>query len=206
MMRFDPVHDIQEAYRQLVQLHAFPGSITNFGSLAAVILPTPDFNPVMMLFGLMLVDGEVQFYLSSEDSERDGRSISERTFSRQSDPSAAEFLFITKEAPDSPAIISAATIGTLIDPQLGATVVLEVDRIGDKAPAQERVNGDAHILELSGPGIQATKRIIGSWKQDWLTVRNRKVAEYPLGIDMILIDSLGMATALPRTTGVREIG
>ena len=92
-----------------------------------------------------------------------------------------------------------ARVGTLTDPHLGATVVLEVEEL-EADPPEGRP-----ALTLRGPGIEVSRRLSGVWRPDWPTTRNVKTAEFPLGIDLFLVDRRGSTSALPRTTQM-ELG
>jgi alpha-D-ribose 1-methylphosphonate 5-triphosphate synthase subunit PhnH len=90
------------------------------------------------------------------------------------------------------------TLGTLESPELGATLVLTVDALGD-APSP----GDAAVvLQLQGPGVPGVRALsVTGLHLDWLARRAAWVGAYPMGVDIVLAapDAL---VALPRTTRV----
>jgi alpha-D-ribose 1-methylphosphonate 5-triphosphate synthase subunit PhnH len=90
--------------------------------------------------------------------------------------------------------IASARAGTLVDPHLGATVVMEV-------PFLE----EGGTLLLSGPGIESAARLAVGPDRCWVEARAAKNAEFPLGVDLILVDSRFALAALPRTTVIREV-
>lgn len=196
MAAFDPVHDVQRGYRRLIRAMSYPGTVEDVSDESGRIAPTPPFNPTAMLLAFMLLDGEVSFWCDSPNREADTRHLSELTYARATEAADAHYLFVLGGDPRG--AIEAASEGTLIDPHLGATVILEVGECVQ--------SGRVYGLELSGPGIDGNRRIAVTGSESWIEVRNTKTAEYPLGIEMILIDRTGRLMALPRSTRVRVLG
>ena len=83
--------------------------------------------------------------------------------------------------------------GTLEDPHLGATLLVECDSLQE---------GDELILR--GPGIPHAHTIASPLNSDWVEVRALVNEEFPLGFDMLLIDADANCMALPRTTQVER--
>jgi alpha-D-ribose 1-methylphosphonate 5-triphosphate synthase subunit PhnH len=82
--------------------------------------------------------------------------------------------------------------GSLESPEKGATLLVEVDALGD-GPL---------VVELSGPGIPQKHHLqITGLHTDWLIRRAQWNTSFPLGIDMLLMDAAQVA-AIPRTTRV----
>lgn len=192
-MPFDTVHDIQQGYRRIVFANSFPGRVVSLSDLAERIEPHPPFNPLVLLLALTLLDGETTFAVCSQQSGRDERIIGQRTFAKVRPVDQAAFLFsIGPEAYD-PELVRNARIGTLVDPHLGATLIIEVDSLGVSAGSG---------VQIHGPGIDGhAVAYLGSnpW---WLPLRNERVGEFPLGIDLYLIDPTGGFVALPRSTRI----
>jgi alpha-D-ribose 1-methylphosphonate 5-triphosphate synthase subunit PhnH len=79
--------------------------------------------------------------------------------------------------------------GTLEEPWRGATLILEVSRLSE---------GGEVLLE--GPGIASRSALgVEGLETGWLSLRAERCAEYPLGLDLILVDRDGRLAALPRT-------
>ena len=57
---------------------------------------------------------------------------------------------------------------------------------------------------LTGPGIKKENYMQVKIKGDWLGEREKKNIEYPLGIDMILLDEESNVMCLPRTTQIKK--
>ncbi len=199
-MQLDFVHDLQQTYRAMVRTMAFPGTTVDLSPTATRIEPVPPVNAVLMLLSMVLVDSEVSFTIDSANSGSDGRIISEVTGGRMRPPAEAAFLFVTNDAVNPIETIRAASVGTLVDPHLGATILCEVDYLTD--PSGGGTTFDRDSITLSGPGIESTRRLVGTWPAEWIAERNRKNVEYPLGVDLFLVDRRGHMAALPRTTQV----
>jgi alpha-D-ribose 1-methylphosphonate 5-triphosphate synthase subunit PhnH len=83
-------------------------------------------------------------------------------------------------------------LGSLSCPELSATIIIKVDSLSE---------GEMNLL-LSGPGVDGIARCaIAGLDADWLSRRERWVAAFPLGVDLLLVDETAVL-ALPRTTKV----
>lgn len=70
------------------------------------------------------------------------------------------------------------------------------DRTGDPASAL--------VLRLTGPGIADTAQLrITGLDREFFTVRDRLVADFPAGIDVLFVTDDGRVAGLPRTTAIR---
>lgn len=86
-------------------------------------------------------------------------------------------------------------LGSLESPEFGATLLIEIDAVGDGPVA----------LELGGPGIEGHRRLrLAGLHADWLVRRADWNTGFPLGVDMLLADATRVV-ALPRTTRVTHI-
>jgi alpha-D-ribose 1-methylphosphonate 5-triphosphate synthase subunit PhnH len=107
-------------------------------------------------------------------------------------PSAAqdEAHYLLASAARAPDADLQPRLGTLSNPELGATIVLDGASVGQGALK----------VALRGPGIPGERRLaLNGFHRDWLTRRAQWVAHFPLGVDLILTDSTRIA-CLPRTT------
>jgi alpha-D-ribose 1-methylphosphonate 5-triphosphate synthase subunit PhnH len=83
-------------------------------------------------------------------------------------------------------------LGTLQSPELGATLLIEVEAVGQ----------GSLCVELAGPGIDGTRELrVSGLHPDWLEYRRGWNAAFPLGVDLLLMDRARLV-ALPRTTMV----
>jgi alpha-D-ribose 1-methylphosphonate 5-triphosphate synthase subunit PhnH len=191
-MRLDPVLDLQIAFRKILEAMASPGSIVDLGREAGLLDLDIPFNKGILLVALALVDGETSFCVASAEPEAQGRTISQLTYAKAAGLGESDFVFAVGEGYAAEAIASAKA-GTLVDPHLGATLVVEVSSLDEGGS-----------LLLSGPGIQSTARLGIGLEPGWIAARSSKNIEYPLGVDLLFVDGLSRLAALPRTTIVRE--
>ncbi len=169
----------QKAFRQLMNAFAFPGTLET-------LLPEVQGrdNTVLRLILATLTDGEVtvaDLHHLIDDQDWPKLETNEAT------PEKARFIVARGDAAPkfSPAL------GSLECPEMGATVILRVEHIGQ---------GDT--LTLRGPGIQSVKGIACSGLNPaWLSKRSEWNGAFPLGVDMVLFDA-ARVLAIPRTTRI----
>ena len=90
---------------------------------------------------------------------------------------------------------AAPRLGTLENPEQGATVVLRVSRFGEGTR-----------LRLTGPGIQHEQVLqISGVNPGWWVQRTEWNGHFPLGVDLILVTEHEVAV-LPRTTRINFKG
>lgn len=206
-MRLDLVHDIQQVYRRLVETTARPGTIAELEPIAASFDIPVAINRTVLLLALTLLDGEVTFAVASRRAVQDAHSIARLTYARRVEIDEAAFVFVlagdeersAAEHEATEAIVAAGT-GTLVDPHLGATIIIEVSSL-----AVPKTSGVDRLV-LDGPGIDGEAQIEVAGASAWIDARNAACSEYPLGVDLYLVDTAHRVAALPRTTRVRRAG
>ena len=100
---------------------------------------------------------------------------------------AADFILLSGQIPPD----FEPRLGSLESPHQSATLIVRVDRLGS-GPA----------LALSGPGIPGTEHLrVSGLSPEWILRRADWVADFPLGIDLLLVDGLRVA-AVPRTSRI----
>jgi len=98
-----------------------------------------------------------------------------------------EAAFIGSAAEETFLSIEQASVGTIVDPDEGATVIVGCGL------------GLGQTLRLYGPGIQQAIEVrIDRLPVEFWQLRTAKI-NYPLGIDLFLVDG-GQVVGLPRTT------
>ena len=87
-------------------------------------------------------------------------------------------------------------LGTLPSPEHSATIVILLEKIA-------RSNEHCELtLQIQGPGIDGIELSgITGLNEQWLSARAQWVSNFPLGVDLILVDDSGLV-ALPRTSKV----
>lgn len=196
-MELDIVHDIQAAYRKVVDCMSRPGSIGNISEQAGRMdIKTGCFSATAIL-ALMLLDAEVTFKVYSEREAEVSKLLNQLTYAKTAETKEADFIFVLQDAgpSDLETALRAAKTGDLADPQKSATVIVEADEL--KAEGR---------LRLRGPGIEAegSVGIHPIFKSEWIDLRSKKNCEYPLGIDLIFTDWEDNVLCLARTTQIER--
>lgn len=192
-MTIDQVHDLQQVYRKILHSMSRPGTISSLTDIAERLdLNLPCYDATI-LSAMTFLDAETTFHILSEDQQELIEKISEYTSAKYAPINVADFVIVLREDTET-AIQSAiqnCKNGTLIDPQLSSTWIIE------SAPLS--TEGE---LTLTGPGIQHTCRLHTSFNQSMWQARNEKTKEYPLGIDLIFTDENAQVVCIPRTTSI----
>lgn len=193
-MAIDHVHDLQFVYKKILDSMSRPGKIASLQTLAG----RNDYNLQMLdatlLTMMTLLDREVTFHVLTDSGQNIAEKISEYTLAAHTTIDQADFVIALKRTPETVITEGLAQCkkGSLIDPHASATWIIE------NAFSNEH---ESELL-LTGPGIKdqtklQTELIPAVWQ-----VRNICVAEYPLGIDLILTDADLRVVCIPRTTKV----
>lgn len=189
-MNLDSVQDIQQTFRTLIDVSSFPGKVVSLKEDAEKINLEMPLSRGLMLLCLTLLDGEVSFYCSGE---KEKKLISQMTYSKAVSLEDADFI-IPLHGDSLSELISRARPGTLLDPHLGATILLEV----------EKLDQDNGPWVLQGPGIKESRRAEIVTSETWVEARKEANREFPLGVDFYLLDRECRVMALPRTTQIRR--
>lgn len=143
---------------------------------------------------------------------------------RIDDPGRAAFLFLPKvpqgsgvgtPSPGAPApgravrAVEEAFRGSFMDPHQGATVLVEVERLCHEPPGGAPGAGTPRSWILEGPGVNGSSALAcgpgdAEFLRGVLAARGRACSEFPLGVDLVILDREGHVVCLPRTTTVRE--
>lgn len=194
-MMLDMVHDIQTAYRKLIDSMSKPGTISDLSEEAGKLEELEGYLPATYIAARMLLDTEVTFKVVSRREKEMALALSQSTYAKEVDIEVADFIFVLRDAELSDFIgaLETAKIGELQDPHNSATIIIET----------EGLSGGTKLL-LSGPGIQTTVKAEIQVIDEWMAVRAERNTEFPLGLDLIFTDSSHRMLALPRTTQVMK--
>jgi alpha-D-ribose 1-methylphosphonate 5-triphosphate synthase subunit PhnH len=169
----------QRLFRRLLDATARPGTIAELSGPA-------DGAPAWLAVLSVFVDRAVGF------ADPDGLlGERERAFlpARSEAPERAGWLLRDGRPPAPPGFTP--ELGTLEQPERGATLVLRVDAVGHGRP-----------LLLAGPGIDGTRAVaVDGLEPSWLAARARWCAFFPRGVDLVLADR-ERVVVLPRTTRI----
>lgn len=192
-MQLDLVHDVQSAYRMLIDSMSRPGTISNVSEEAQKIDFQTECSKSLVVMALTLLDTEVTFKVVSQHEVEVTRFINQLTYAKSTSIDSADYIFVLQDATSEQlqAAIRMAKPGDLVNPQESATLIIEVDAV-----TRERE------LILKGPGIEKETFVQIVSDHGWIDYRVEKNAEFPLGIDLLFIDTNDNLLALPRTTQV----
>ncbi len=171
----------QRVFRELVEAFSRPGTIREIGDCI-------DGAVAQRAVLATLMDGEVTL------ADPHGQIAPADWPLLQAKPSACEHArYVAANGGRAPDFEPA--LGTLESPEFGATVLIEVERLGQGEIA----------LELTGPGIDGQRRLhLTGLHPDWLRRRADWVGSFPLGVDLLLSDAHRIV-ALPRTTQIHRL-
>jgi alpha-D-ribose 1-methylphosphonate 5-triphosphate synthase subunit PhnH len=181
----DPVLDAQASFRAILEAMSRPGRIQR---IEARITPPAPLCSAAGAALLCLADADTPLWLDAGDAVAEwlrfhcGAPIT-------TDIGTARFVVACGTAPS----LDALDIGTDEDPQLGATLILQVTGL---------VAGDG--WRLTGPGIQHEHRlhVLGA-PAGFVAAWARNQALFPRGIDVLLCAGDSIA-ALPRSVTIAE--
>jgi alpha-D-ribose 1-methylphosphonate 5-triphosphate synthase subunit PhnH len=170
----------QRVYRRLVEAMSRPGSVVNLG------LADASGQAALAVLATLLDQSVTLCDLDELLSAQEWRFLAARL------APANEAHFVLAHGSIGPRSWFAPRLGTLPGPDQSATLVLEGAWLGA---------GDTRLV-LSGPGIKATREVLlAGFHSEWFVRRAAWNANFPLGIDLILVDR-SRILCLPRTTTV----
>lgn len=163
-----------------------------------------------------LLDREVSFVLVADGRWLDqGTTIAPwlalRSGAAVSVPNAADFAFFCDGS--SAGLLAELNVGNLLEPESSATAIYCIERLGivsvsgrGEGSLEQEGNPDprSNYLELVGPGIEGRRviSVVGLEEGEVSFIKATR-RNYPLGIDIYLVDAVGQCVGLPRTTKVR---
>lgn len=114
-----------------------------------------------------------------------------------SDPSVGTADFLVVTGGSSGGALLRARRGTPLDPADGATAVYAVTALG----------AGPMSLSLAGPGVGLVPRVLSVTGLDPAEVAlvQQTRADYPCGVDVVLVDDCGQCAALPRSCTVEVV-
>ncbi|NDL63790.1 phosphonate C-P lyase system protein PhnH [Acerihabitans arboris] len=182
----EPVHQSQRAFRLILKALSEPGAeVTLSGNDA-----WDQLGRAATAVLLTLADGETPLYLCQAlDGDTLLNSLRFHTGAPLAErPQAACLALLDSRL--SAAQLQALPYGSEISPELGATVLVQIDSLSGGAP-----------LRLSGPGIEHQRRVAPVLPAPLLAYLLDRPQRFPLGLDFLLACDDGLM-AIPRTTHV----
>lgn len=167
----------QQLFRSLLDAFSYPGRIQ-----------TCKTEPSLALLSALL-DGQTTL---SDPQDLLPESIWPKLEAQRVPYDLAAFILLDGcRAPES-----TPNLGTLEEPEHGATLLLRVAALHEDSAGELR-------LQLSGPGIRQSISVgVDGLHADWIAARNDWVSDFPLGVELLLCDAQRFV-ALPRTTQIK---
>jgi alpha-D-ribose 1-methylphosphonate 5-triphosphate synthase subunit PhnH len=193
-MPFDAVHDTQRVFRALLLAFSRPGSVGDIAAQAAGIDVGGTLSPSLLALAFTLLDSESSFCLLADPARGAAAHLSALTGCPAVPCGEARFVLAPRGEGTAHEALRQAPAGTPLEPHRGATLLLEVQRIGSGSP-----------VVLEGPGIDGSARLdLEGIDPSWVEVRAERCAGYPLGLDIAFVDPAGRIAAVPRTSRLRR--
>ncbi len=194
-MKLDLVHDIQRAYRNVVDAMSKPGLISNIKAQADKIDLGIDCFKSTAVLVLMLFDTEITFKVFSDREANFTKLINQLTYAKAVEAQYADFILVLNDVmpSDLEVAFKKANPGDLKNPHESATIIIEADTL----------NNDRNLV-LTGPGIDGENYISVQGVANWVELRAERNSEYPLGIDLIFTDLSDNILGIPRTTQIEK--
>lgn len=184
----------QRIYRTVLEATARPGSIRDLPDLVALGERPSAAAPLWVLADLMSP-------LAAADDEA-GKTVTDLAVVTGAPVVpvrlASLALALTETAPED---LMSLHRGTAREPHLGALLVQQVRGIGRGLTCG---HGDQAVgLRMTGPGIDGSVEIhLSGVSAEFFVARQVAIADFPRGIDLLLVDGDGLFIAIPRTTGL----
>lgn len=169
-------HHQQRSFRKLLEAFSYPGRLVQMPAEA----------PALQSLLACLIDGEASLADPHQLLAREALMQLEGCTEPQE---TARFIVLQGFRTDE----ISPSLGTLENPEFGATLVVLVDDLSE---------GESYTLQGPGIATQMQCRLAASCAH-WLERRALWNQDFPMGVDIIFTDMLNVL-ALPRTTQVME--
>lgn len=194
---FDLTTHSHSIFKCLTESIAFPGKIINIPEIKLKNIERK--NSFILSIALTLLDIETTFYLKSSKSEYLINYIEVNTSSKFTDLEKSDYIFLLESQiiNDFKKIKS----GTLTDPDKSATIFYLINSLSYNLNLDKKQR-----IKLTGPGIKDSvafdiSDISITEIENWIMSR----IDYPLGVDIFLIDFNGNIVAIPRSSKIEII-
>lgn len=196
------LHLIQRSFRAVMEAMARPGKVFVMARREEPSL-LPGFDAYHALGIKIFLDQAVSFSIVGDENDQLRKTIRGFTHAQHNSFDRAEFIIIPEGAADEEVAtaFSEASGGTLIAPENGTLFLIGCERLAVCKDQQVQNCSDTSLywVSVEGPGVQEA-HVFGVSCDTWIWARNRRVDEFPCGIDIILFDEAGQVVAIPRTS------
>ena len=178
---FSRVFDSQKVFRLLLEAMSNPARTVNIHKFANKLFGG---HSTFLAVAMTLLDNDIGFHTCGNQSLSD--EIVSLTFAKNEPIESADYIFVSNPK-DMEFVIENAKRGTLADPHKSATIIIR----NDDPPVCR--------LTLSGPGIECSITVqMTQTVKDAIAIRDGQNHEYPEGLDLLFISSMGELCAIPR--------
>jgi alpha-D-ribose 1-methylphosphonate 5-triphosphate synthase subunit PhnH len=189
-LNYDTVFDAQQHFRLLLDSMSRPGKINTFPEMD--ILPPEGLNQASALTGFALLNPDVTYYITGDNSDKIANYLLVNTASQQAGISVADYVFLPEEYGIEG--LEEARTGTPIYPEDSATFIASARQI------TEEPHEGSLAITLKGPGVNgAAKVFVSAITPELLNFVKEQNSEYPLGIDLIITDRHSNILCIPRS-------
>ncbi|NWG75229.1 MAG: phosphonate C-P lyase system protein PhnH [Rubrivivax sp.] len=184
------VLEAQRCYRVLLDAMARPGTLGRLGDRPGAVAVDSPLPPPLGMVLRTLLDEQVSLAVCGSEARDWVREISEITGARLTSMAEADY-WVCAGVP-SVDMLARLKQGTLLAPEDGATAIVWLN-----SPMQ----GKAGQVRISGPGGPSTTAVAASLPL-LQTIEHRMAVpcEYPMGIDLFIMDCESRVLGLPRTS------
>jgi alpha-D-ribose 1-methylphosphonate 5-triphosphate synthase subunit PhnH len=195
----DTIRSDQQTFRTALNALANPGRVDLLATASRSDAPTLNGNRYTGPFLMALLDHEVSFSVEpGPDAGAFAAYILKRSRAPIVSADRADFVLADSSKLDPQLPLELRT-GSFDYPDDSATLIVQV-------PTLDQDEASELTLSLEGPGIPGRRILkLTGVAAELFTARDRAIAHYPIGIDLIFIDFEGRISALPRTTQVRIV-
>jgi alpha-D-ribose 1-methylphosphonate 5-triphosphate synthase subunit PhnH len=188
----------QQTFRDLLDGMARPGKIRQLRPFPLENGELSRAETFLVGIGYTLLDVEVSFCVMPQNAAAKlAAELHFHTHAQQAALDQADYIFTT--AAIGPDFFAELKRGELEYPDLGATVIMSVASLN---AYQAQPDDSSLCLRLEGPGILSQNNLyVGGLQAEHLRVIAAVNAEFPLGIDLILVCG-NQFSCLPRTTTI----
>jgi len=189
----DPIRANQQTFRRALEALGMPGrlqQLTAHPQLRTADLPADVQWPATLL--LMLLDHEVSLFVDDFANAEPLRDLLQRRTRVATGDAATAAVAVSDITTLTPQLITTLRRGSLHYPDDGATLVVLVDDLTVDPTAT-----------LTGPGVDGEIAVaLPGFTAELLAARETAVGQYPIGIDLFVLDRAGRLLGLPRTTTI----
>ena len=196
--QFDFVHDNQKTFRIIMMALAFPGKVYQLKSIPLSI-SRKELHYILQPF-LTLLDFETSYCVygkNTEIIEEINEYIKINTNCMYTVLENADFVLCLNSSLNGK--FSKLKKGTLYHPNESATIFYLVEKI------EYDFFSNSTKLSISGPGVNGELNLYLSdinhdEIKEWIKSKN----EYPLGVDIYVVNHTGKIIGLPRSVGIKS--